>query len=536
MSPEPTNGHYQPRPAQASGRGCGEDGPGAAMREMCAATLGRPAAKVKMHRSFVAQGGDSLLAIKLMARCRDAGYDVTIHDILQAKSITELCGCLAPSGIAAARAEDSAGANGHSSPPPPPGLAVSQHVLGRLKTITSNAQLDVEAFFPCSPIQNVFLTAHGIRPELYQCTAVIDVSAEADSALDYPRLVRAWNTVVSRHVSLRTVFLESEDRPGDFDQAVLREVASLRDLGDVDEATAEEVASRQLVSFHPGAPLKAVLLRRGADSARLRVDISHALIDGESLPNLLRDLSAAYAGTDEPAPAMSYSDYASHQRHFSPDASVAYWSRYLDGAQPSFFPPSNDQAGRQDLRTERARLVLDPGALAEFCGRRGVTAANICQVAWALVLRSYTGSDDVCFSYVSSGRQAPLAGIDGAIGAFVDTMVCRMNTSGDRSLAQTLARARQDFTEGLPHPFVLAMNHEGRGGELSRLRGNTIISCLGKLPSGGGAAPGSGLSFELVDAVNPSEVSFMTLSRPQLPFYRNYALLSSPYFPCGIRF
>ena len=471
------------------------------MREICAAILGRPAAKVKMHRSFVAQGGDSLLAIKLMARCRDAGYDVAIHDILQAKSITELHRCLAPSSVAVDKLEES---NSHTTPPPE--SAISDYVLAQLRTITTDSQPGVDAVFPCSPIQKVFLTAHGIHPELYQCTAIIDIFAEPGCILNHSRLTAAWNTVVRRHPSLRTVFVESEDRPADFDQAVLKEVASLRELDDVDEMTAEDVASRKLIPFNPGAPLKATLLNRGEQSARLRVDLSHALVDGESLPVILHDLSTAYAGRDQEAPAIFYSDYVSYQTQFPRDDPIAYWSRYLHGAQPSVFPPSNDQASRADLQTVRFRLDLGSGSLQDYCGKHNVTAANICQVAWALVLRSYTGSQDVCFSYVSSGRQAPLEGIESAVGAFVDTMVCRVDVSNEKSLGGTLAKVRQDFAEGLLHPCVLAMSHEN-GGELSRLRGNTIMSCLGKLPGCGGAAPGSGLSFELVDAVNPSEVS-----------------------------
>ena len=470
------------------------------MKSMVANTLGKAEAKVKMHRSFLAQGGDSLLAIKLMSRCREEGYDVAIRDILQAKSVTELCRCLM-------RSNEAGPENGHyevnGNSEPPQEIQLGEHITSHLSRINPNPELDVEAVFPCSPIQEIFLTAHGIHSGMYLCTAIIEISSPSASGLDYSRLSEAWRAVSQRHQALRTVFVESEERPGNFEQVVLREgVSPLTDLGKTDEAAAADVTSRRTVPFEPLAPHKVTLLRRPSGSAQIRLDISHALVDGESLPILLQDLSTAYTTNTLPATSMSYADYVFHQQQLNHDASIAYWSTYLYGAQPTFFPPTNDQAAREGLKTVQSRVDLPAGVLGEFCGKFDVTAANICQVAWALVLRSYTGSNDVCFSYVSSGRQAPLKGIDSTIGAFVDTMICRVSASGEKSLVDALGKAKRDVMDGLSHPCVFAMNHEGEGGSLSRLRGNTIMSCLRKLPVGEGD-----LAFEILDAVNPSEVS-----------------------------
>lgn len=481
------------------------------MKAIVASALGKPEAKVKMHRSFLAQGGDSLLAIKLMSRCREEGYDVAIRDILQAKSVTELCRCLTRIDEAGPEDGDDK-VNGNDEPPRE--IQLSEHITSHLSRITPNPAHDVEAVFPCSPIQEIFLTAHGIHAGMYQCAAVIEISSAEARGLDYARLAEAWRTISRRHQAFRTVFVESDERPGHFEQVVLRgEVSPLTDLEETDEVMVSDVASRRVVPFEPLTPHKATLLRCPSGSAQIRIDISHALVDGESLPILLEDLSSAYSNNTLSDTSMSYADYVSHQQQINPQASIAYWSAYLSGAQPTFFPPTNDQAGREGLRTVHSRVELPAGLLGEFCGKFDVTAANICQVAWALVLRSYTGSNDVCFSYVSSGRQAPLKGIESTIGAFVDTMICRVNTSGDKTLEDALEKAKSDVMDGLSHPCVFAMNHEGEGGSLSRLRGNTIMSCLRKLPGSEGD-----LAFGISDAVNPSEVSYATVAFGHLGF------------------
>lgn len=503
MLTETTNGHLPEDPTMNGNHDENAFTLEATMKSIVASALGKPEAKVKMHRSFLAQGGDSLLAIKLMSRCREEGYDVSIRDILQAKSVTELCKCLTHIG-GTELVDDSVEVNGNGAPSRE--IQLSDHIAGQLARITSDAAHDVEAVFSCSQIQDIFLTAHGIHAGMYQCTGVIEVSCPQAGRLNYSRLAEAWRAVSRRHQSLRTVFVESEERPGHFEQVVLKEeVSPLIDLGDTDEATMVGVTSRCVVPFEPLAPHKATLVRRPSGSAQLRIDISHALVDGESLPILLRDLSAAYTTNTLPPTSMSYADYVSHQQQLNPQASIAYWSTYLSGAQPTFFPPTNDQAAREGLKTVNSRVDIPAGVLGKFGGKFDVTAANICQVAWALVLRSYTGSNDVCFSYVSSGRQAPLKGIESTIGAFVDTMICRVDTAGEKTLADTLEKAKRDVINGLSHPCVFVMNHEGERGSLSRLRGNTIMSCLRKLPDGE-----SDLAFEVLDAVNPSEVSYST--------------------------
>lgn len=377
-------------------------------------------------------------------------------------------------------------------------------VSNQLKRITRDPLRDVEDVFPCSPIQEVFLISQSINPELYQCSGVIEIkSTDVGVPLDYSRLDNAWKHIVKQHPSLRTVFIDSVNRPGHLDQVVLKEaLAPLTHLdGGSDGSTSSNLLSRRPVTFENyHATHQATICRRSAYSALFRIDISHALVDGTSVQVLFRDFSQFYLNQRPAAAILPYQDFVSYQQHLSSDASIAYWSGYLAGAEPSVFPTNSDNVDRQDLRTVQSLVDITPEGLDQFCGKFNVTTANICQVAWALVLRSYTGSDDVCFSYVSSGREAPLKGIQNTIGAFVDTMICRVQMSGAVTVSQTLSKVKHDLMEGLSHPGVAGYRRE-----FSLLRGNTIMSC--QREASGEFFKGSGLTFEMLDAVNPSEVS-----------------------------
>jgi hypothetical protein len=376
-------------------------------------------------------------------------------------------------------------------------------ITSQLKRITPDPVQDVQDVFPCSPMQELFLIAQAVYPHLYQCTFVVRInSAIPDTQLDDSSLRAAWEHLVERHAALRTVFIPSVDRPGHFDQVVFnRGLVSLEYVEEGEESSTGLLSSRRPITFENyQATHRATICKHSPYSATLRVDMSHAVTDGQSGLVLLRDLGQAYNMGSASEPVMPYRNFVSYQQRVSHENSTKYWSQYLAGAQPSFFPIHGDALGRHDLGTMRCQINMYPGALEEFCGKFNVTAANLCQVAWALVLRSYTESEDICFSYVTSGRQAPLKGINNTVGAFANTVICRIKIPGMMAIAQALAQAKNDYLESLGHQY---MEHGTQSGDFARLRGNTLLSCQRRAL---GEMEGSGLTFELLDAVNPTEV------------------------------
>jgi len=509
------------------------------VQRLCAEVLKRPVGKVKLHRSFVALGGDSLLAVKLMARCRAAGYSVQIHDVLQATSISELCESVellgpgpVPGPTAPLRPLNTQknsddvvehGANGrdsangpspsseHSTSRLPSPAGITPQAAEQLKHVSPDPLLDVDDVFPCSPTQEMFLFAQAIHPESYQCTVVLKIQHDvADVPLDFPRLRAAWDQLVRRHASLRTVFISSPERPGHFDQVVLKKGVVSLGLVDAQRCTANEFSRRQPVTFPISRPTHRVAIYKQTDyAAYLRLDVSHALVDGESFYVILRDFSQAYGGQEICGAPMPYRAFVSYQEQLPRQPASSYWSAYLSNAEPSWFPVKGEGHGRTDLRAMPLRLDLDFGPV---CARSNVTIANVCQVAWALVLRSYTASEDICFSYVNSGRHAPLEAIEGAVGAFVDTMICRVQLAGTATLSQALTKAKHDTLQGLAYPTtMLAMSEQAEAQRFARLRGNTLLSCQRKALAE--ATGGSGLAVDLIDALNPSEVGNPVLIR-----------------------
>ncbi|KAJ0414842.1 hypothetical protein BJY00DRAFT_318414 [Aspergillus carlsbadensis] len=364
-------------------------------------------------------------------------------------------------------------------------------VSTHLRAVTPDPLSEVEAVFPCAPRQEAFLVAQAVYPDLYQCSFVVRINAEtSEQSLDLGRLQAAWDRLVERHPALRTIFIESSNRQGHFDQVVLKPgLGRTVSLVDGDQEAATELASRRPVVFkNYEATHEATLCRISPSVAYLRLDMSHAVVDGQSAQVLLRDLFQVYSSQKLSNRVMAYRDFVKYQAQLPIDDSMAYWSEYLSGAQPSHFPLYGDPLGRQDIRSLRTKIILGPEKLGEFC-------------AWALVLRSYTGLEDICFSYATSGRDAPLKGINNAVGAFLNAVVCRVRVPPAAKISQALGQVKSDFVESLSHQYFSATN-EAQSGDFSRLKGNTLMSCQRKAAT---ELQGSGLGFELVDAVNPNE-------------------------------
>src|SRR3712207_1632215 len=87
-------------------------------------------------------------------------------------------------------------------------------------------------------------------------------------------------------------------------------------------------------------------------------------------------------------------------------------------------------------------------SLAENCS---VTFSNIFLASWALVLRKYTKSSDVCYGYLTSGRDVPVRDVSSAVGAFLNILVSRVEVSPSSQLLQVIQEVQSDFIDSAPH-------------------------------------------------------------------------------------
>jgi amino acid adenylation domain-containing protein len=292
--------------------------------------------------------------------------------------------------------------------------------------------------------------------------------------LDQDALVAAIRDVVDRHEILRTTYVTDDD--GELYQRILPmaqaspqvpviEVASEAVAGAIDEAVAHRF------DLAADIPFRATLLRVSPLEHVLVLVIHHIATDGSSSAPLARDLAEAYtARQDGRAPAweplpVQYKHYTMWQREVlgdvaDPDslaaAQIEYWREELAGVpQPLSLPLDRPRPVQASTDGDTFAFTVNPevaAGLERLAAERGTTMSMLMQAAVAVLLRKLGGGDDMTIGTPIAGRtDEALADL---IGLFANTLVVRVDLSGDPSFAEVLTQVRNKALAAYEHQDV----------------------------------------------------------------------------------
>ncbi|WP_423760150.1 thioester reductase domain-containing protein [Burkholderia sp. NLJ2] len=346
---------------------------------------------------------------------------------------------------------------------------------------------NVDTIYYLTPLQRGMLhhsrldPASGIYVEQFSCVL--------EGSLDIERFRGAWETVVHRHDTLKTLFIRlHEEKPL---QAVRHTVGLPFDVIDWRDQAADEQASRfdlllasdRTRGFDFGvAPLMRVtLIVLGNERYRFLWTYHHAILDGWSMPLLLGEVFQRYARPDVPLPPVTkdFRDYVAWLRTHDSARSLDYWRDRLRGYRtPAGFAPSvvPSAATRPTVDLEARRtLAVSTGtmpkewmeAAARACRRDRVTLNTLCQGAWAALLARYAGCNDIVSGIVVSGRTADVDGIERMAGLFINTLPWRAKLDGELDTA-TWLRGLQADTQALEQHAQSALADVLNCSEVSR--------------------------------------------------------------------
>ncbi|MFE2379655.1 amino acid adenylation domain-containing protein, partial [Streptomyces sp. NPDC059398] len=313
---------------------------------------------------------------------------------------------------------------------------------------------------PLTPLQQGMLF-HALYDstavDVYTAQFVFDIEGPVNAAL----LRAAVQGLLRRHANLRVGFLhEGLDEPV---QAVAADVApdfdeldfSAGDEGQPAERLAEFLAADRTRRFDLSQPplLRFTLIRMGHEQHRLVMTNHHILLDGWSMPLLVRELFELYArgGDDSAMPRVApYRNYLAWLASQDRTAAAGSWRNALAGVTE---PTLLSGAGAAPAATGElpGQVVMDLGAattarLRETARRHRLTLNTLVQGAWGVLLHHLTGQDDVLFGTTVSGRPPEIGGVESMVGLFINTIPVRIGVRRDDTLAALLNRAQQEQT------------------------------------------------------------------------------------------
>ena len=320
--------------------------------------------------------------------------------------------------------------------------------------------------FVLTPLQKGFLAEslaasdHGINVE--------QVVWELDRIPDAERFRAAWQSALDAFDALRLSFVW----PGPGKEPRQFVVARVRlpfQRVDCPERSEEEQNAR-LEGFLDqdrragldlsSTPLMRVSLLVLGSRAVCVWTVHHAVIDGNSYASVLQRVfdelgtaggRAAASGEGPP----QFTDFLRWLERHDPEPGTRHFAELLRGSEEPTPAPLHEQAlAAPANRSSLTSLRLDPEASARLratAQATGTTPNTIVQLAWALLLSRYAGTDDVVFGATWSGRARTIEQAARVVGPFVNTLPVRVRLHEAGTVRELLGALRRQHVA--LHPF-----------------------------------------------------------------------------------
>jgi len=458
--------------------------------------------RVGRDDNFFELGGDSISSLQVVARAREhAGIVLAPKDVFEHQTPRAL----------AALARERRGRDAAPDPEHAPAAHESAH-------------------FPLSPLQRGMLFHSLLQPEreLYINQVCMQVTG-----LDTARFERAWRAVIVRHDVLRTSFVAG-DEGGAFLQRVALEVPTCltlldwRELQTTSDALATLAARERQQGFDLAVPplQRMLLVKLPGDRCQLIWTHHHALLDGWSRSRIFEEVLTHYAGQPLPELGTSYRDYVVWLDSQNPQASERYWrEQLLRLEEPTLlsaaFGTSQGAVGYDEHTRE---LDLEHTQQLQRVARAGrFTLNTLIQGAWLLLLRRVTGHPSVSFGATVAGRPPALAGIERAVGLFINTLPVIADPRPEQRVREFLQELQTQNLSLRDHEHTPLYELQRWSGQAGRALFDTIVA-FENYPLEQALGKRSGLHFDLLDTSGATNypLTVVVTARDRLRFSFGY--------------
>ncbi|KXT05105.1 hypothetical protein AC578_7563 [Pseudocercospora eumusae] len=316
----------------------------------------------------------------------------------------------------------------------------------QLREVLSATDLSAIAeVFPCTGTQTAMLAETSKNSKAY-CNWVEFLLPDQQ---DCAAVRHALHTLSEEHHLLRSGFVAVSG----FSWSYVNVVWSSLAVSQVNEVSNFDYDFRIESDADLLRPLRFQLIS-DAKGCRLLLLAHHALYDQWAIDVFRKDLSAILSGRSDIKPTrfQAVSDYQlAIEKLDTASVTLDFWQKHLRGVATTALPTLRGQHKEHGLmRTSWRQTTARTSKMRKQALDLNCSTPAIFQAALALVLGAYTGTTDVVFGTVLSGRTIPVQGIDTVFGPCLATLPSRIDLSTTRTNADLLSamtsssRAMQD--------------------------------------------------------------------------------------------
>lgn len=381
-----------------------------------------PREDVKPTSSLAALGLDSIKAIRLTAKLRAFGYQVSVLDVFRCQTLGDISALLSPSekqptgsSVAAPKAEQ-AQEDWKS--------ALSEFHRAWYGPACLYLQKTHFKVAPTSTTQEGILTESMRQPLSYWGVHSFALSPD----VDMEKLRSAWFHLVAQTEALRVAFVpvaalpeapETGTASSTFVQLIYdkfelpwsESAAGDADLAEAIRAQLETLATKSHAAGFSLPPWQISIIESGKKQ-RMVLYAHHAIYDANSMDFLEKDLAIAYEALQDTAINRCQISEAMTRITLGTDeaAAAAFWKQELqgfDGSEGSrlMSTKKTENAGSLKHRTQEIQMGLSAKELSRLSQSfEGLSTTTILRVAFGQMLSELMESPDVLFAEIKSDR------------------------------------------------------------------------------------------------------------------------------------
>jgi amino acid adenylation domain-containing protein len=288
--------------------------------------------------------------------------------------------------------------------------------------------------------------------------------------LDIAAFERTLNEVVRRHEVLRTTLSR---RLGELVQVIapaaplslpVVDLSALPERESDERALAEaREACRRPFDLAAGPLFRPRVWRLSGNDHRVLLDLHHVIADWWSFAVFFREIEAIYGafveGRGSPLAELSlqYADFAQWQRERVRGPGfgdhLMFWKKALAGAPPILdLKTDRSRPARQTFAGASESVLLTPGLTSrvrDLARRAGATPYMVLLAGFAALLQRHTGQDDILVGSPVANRTK--VELEPLIGLVMNTLVMRIDLSGNPTFHELLARVRAFCLDAFAH-------------------------------------------------------------------------------------
>jgi thioesterase domain-containing protein/acyl carrier protein len=327
-----------------------------------------------------------------------------------------------------------------------------------------------EYLFPCSVVQRTCWYLDRMSPGTPANN--IAVRFRLEGILDVPVLERALKEVILRHEVLRTRFISVDGEPKQLVEAEAKFWFPLVDLRRLPEegrlAEAERLSSEEArlgFDIEAGPLFRGKLIQLADQEFILLLTMHHIISDGWSIGVVTDEMGQLYellaqgmAPSLDPLP-LQYADYACWQQEWTGggelDQKLEQLKSRLDGFTPISIETDFERPALPISKGEIRSIVLPRSltdSLKRFSDQRGCTLFVTMLSAFGVLMALESSQTDLAIRTQVSGRDQ--VELESLIGWFVNSIILRMDASGDPSFKDLVDRTRQVVLESFEYQNV----------------------------------------------------------------------------------